>query len=47
MFCFRVCTSANTTYSAAQMCWHELDVMGCGFVMPGNYNFNGTLYVFI
>jgi len=41
-FCMRVCTSANTTYSAAAMCWHELDVMGCGFVMPGNYDFNGT-----
>ncbi|KNZ79040.1 hypothetical protein J132_04740 [Termitomyces sp. J132] len=41
-FCLRVCTSANSTYSAAQMCWHELDEMGCGFVMPGNYNFNGT-----
>jgi len=24
------------------MCWHELDEMGCQFVMPGNYNFNGT-----
>ncbi|GLB42719.1 putative carbohydrate-binding module family 13 protein [Lyophyllum shimeji] len=41
-FCLRVCTSANSTYSAAAMCWHELDEMGCGFVMPGNYNFNHT-----
>lgn len=41
-FCLRVCTNANSTYSAANMCWHELDLMGCGFVMPGNYNFNGT-----
>ncbi|KAG5638068.1 hypothetical protein H0H81_002036 [Sphagnurus paluster] len=41
-FCLRVCTSANSTYSAAAMCWHELDEMGCGFVMPGNYNYNGT-----
>ncbi|KAG6844370.1 hypothetical protein H0H87_007446 [Tephrocybe sp. NHM501043] len=41
-FCLRVCTSANSTYSAAAMCWHELDEMGCEFVMPGNYNFNGT-----
>lgn len=41
-FCLRVCTDANATYSAAAMCWHELDEMGCGFVMPGNYNFNGT-----
>ncbi|RDB21813.1 hypothetical protein Hypma_010825 [Hypsizygus marmoreus] len=41
-FCLRVCTTANSTYSAAAMCWHELDEMGCQFVMPGNYNFNGT-----
>jgi len=41
-FCLRVCTTANSTYSAAAMCWHELDEMGCGFVMPGNYNFNNT-----
>ncbi|KAG6819281.1 hypothetical protein H0H93_013456 [Arthromyces matolae] len=41
-FCLRVCTNANSTYSAAAMCWHELDEMGCEFVMPGNYNFNGT-----
>ncbi|KAG6852838.1 hypothetical protein C0991_008677 [Blastosporella zonata] len=41
-FCFRVCTAANSTYSAAAMCWHELDEMGCEYVMPGNYNFNGT-----
>lgn len=24
------------------MCEHELDVMGCEFVMPGNWQFNGT-----
>ena len=24
------------------MCWHELDEMGCQFVMPGNYDINGT-----
>ncbi|TFK60775.1 hypothetical protein BDN72DRAFT_828692 [Pluteus cervinus] len=41
-FCLRVCTNANSTYSAASMCWHELDEMGCEFVMPGNYNVNGT-----
>ncbi|KAF8196951.1 hypothetical protein BJ912DRAFT_1020896 [Pholiota molesta] len=39
-FCFRVCTNANSTYSAANMCWHELDEMGCSFVMPGNYDFS-------
>ena len=43
LFCIRVCTNANSTYSAAAMCWHELDEMGCEFVMPGNYQVNGTL----
>jgi len=42
MFCFRICTNANATFSAAEMCWHELDEMGCEFVMPAQYNFNGT-----
>ncbi|EAU83573.1 immunoreactive mannoprotein MP88 [Coprinopsis cinerea okayama7 len=42
-FCMRVCTNANSTYSAADMCWHELDEMGCEFVMPADYNVNGTL----
>lgn len=41
-FCFRICTNANETYSAAAMCEHKLDEMGCEFVMPGNYGFNGT-----
>ncbi|KAF7305335.1 hypothetical protein HMN09_00785400 [Mycena chlorophos] len=41
-FCIRACINANATYSAAEMCWHELDEMGCEFVMPGNYDFNGT-----
>jgi len=41
-FCLRVCTAGNSTYSPGAMCWHELDEMGCEFVMPGNYNFNGT-----
>ncbi|KAF8897989.1 hypothetical protein CPB85DRAFT_193516 [Mucidula mucida] len=40
--CFRICTNANATWDAALMCEHELDVMGCEFVMPGNYQFNGT-----
>ncbi|KAJ6456592.1 hypothetical protein C8R47DRAFT_186978 [Mycena vitilis] len=35
-------TNANSTYSAAYMCWHQLDVMGCEFVMPGTYNPPGT-----
>ncbi|KAJ7493569.1 hypothetical protein FB451DRAFT_1164463 [Mycena latifolia] len=41
-FCLRACTNANSTYSAAFMCWHELDVMGCEFVMPGTYHGSGT-----
>jgi hypothetical protein len=41
-FCIRACTHANGSYSAAAMCEHKLDVMGCNFVMPGNYNFNNT-----
>jgi len=41
-FCFRICTNANSTYSAEYMCWHELDEVGCQFVMPTNYNVNGT-----
>ncbi|KAF9027512.1 hypothetical protein BDZ89DRAFT_1134148 [Hymenopellis radicata] len=40
--CFRICTNANATWSAGVMCEHKLDEMGCNFVMPGNYNFNGT-----
>ncbi|KAF7333472.1 hypothetical protein MVEN_02363400 [Mycena venus] len=43
-FCLCACTNANSTYSAAFMCWHELDEMGCEFVMPGTYNPPGTLY---
>jgi len=41
-FCLRVCTNANSTYSAGAMCWHELDEMGCEWVMPGNYQINNT-----
>ncbi|KAF8918817.1 hypothetical protein CPB85DRAFT_1249171, partial [Mucidula mucida] len=40
--CFRICTNANDTWSAGVMCEHKLDEMGCNFVMPGNYDFNGT-----
>lgn len=36
-FCLRICINANATYSTALMCEHKLDVMGCQFVMPGNY----------
>ncbi|KAJ7187192.1 hypothetical protein C8R46DRAFT_1059132 [Mycena filopes] len=41
-FCVRACTNANSTYAAQFMCWHELDEMGCEFVMPGTYNPPGT-----
>ncbi|KAF7316545.1 hypothetical protein MIND_00173800 [Mycena indigotica] len=43
-FCLRICTNANTTYDPAHMCWHELDEMGCEFVMPGQYNFQGGVF---
>ncbi|KAJ7064657.1 hypothetical protein C8F01DRAFT_960902, partial [Mycena amicta] len=43
-FCLRACTNANSTYSAAHMCWHELDEMGCEFVMPGQYNYQGGIF---
>ncbi|KIK58594.1 hypothetical protein GYMLUDRAFT_227867 [Collybiopsis luxurians FD-317 M1] len=49
MFCFRACTWSNETYGAAAIVLltgfsptDELDEMGCQFVMPGNYDFNGT-----
>ncbi|KAJ7929779.1 hypothetical protein B0H13DRAFT_2538856 [Mycena leptocephala] len=41
-FCVRACTNANSTYAAEFMCWHELDEMGCEFVMPGTYSPPGT-----
>ncbi|KAJ7032364.1 hypothetical protein C8F04DRAFT_1107404 [Mycena alexandri] len=43
-FCMRACISANSTYSAAFMCWHELDEMGCEFVMPGTYYYQGGIF---
>ncbi|KAF7329153.1 hypothetical protein MKEN_00175900 [Mycena kentingensis (nom. inval.)] len=41
-FCIRACTWANSTFSAAAMCEHKLDVMGCEFVMPGTYHEPGV-----
>ncbi|KAK0557302.1 hypothetical protein OC846_000521 [Tilletia horrida] len=35
--CIRICTAAGSGVSAAKQCEHELDVMGCQFVMPGSY----------
>ncbi|WWC98631.1 hypothetical protein V866_005524 [Kwoniella sp. B9012] len=39
-FCLRICISENSTYSAAEMCQHTLDEMGCNWVMPGDYTDN-------
>ncbi|KAE8219371.1 hypothetical protein CF319_g6924 [Tilletia indica] len=36
--CFRVCIAAGSGISTGDECEHQLDVMGCNFVMPGNYN---------
>ncbi|TIA82014.1 hypothetical protein E3P98_01665 [Wallemia ichthyophaga] len=36
-FCLRICTAGNDTWDAATMCEHKLDEMGCGFIMPGDY----------
>ena len=38
--CFRICTAGSDQISTAEECEHELDVMGCQFVMPGNYGDN-------
>ncbi|WRT70621.1 uncharacterized protein IL334_007619 [Kwoniella shivajii] len=39
-FCLRICIAENSTYSAALMCQHTLDEMGCNWVMPGDYTDN-------
>ncbi|CDZ97408.1 hypothetical protein [Phaffia rhodozyma] len=40
-FCIRICTAENSTYSAAVMCEHTFDLMGCEWVMPGDYDQEG------
>ncbi|EPQ25639.1 uncharacterized protein PFL1_06776 [Pseudozyma flocculosa PF-1] len=35
--CFRICIAGSDQAPTADVCEHELDVMGCNFVMPGNY----------
>ncbi|KAJ9111669.1 hypothetical protein QFC19_001028 [Naganishia cerealis] len=40
-FCLRICTANNKDIDTALQCEHELDVMGCQWVMPGDYS-NGT-----
>lgn len=38
--CFRVCIAGSDAAPTAAECQHTLDVMGCNFVMPGNYDDN-------
>jgi len=38
--CFRVCIAAGSQISTGDECEHQLDVMGCNFVMPGDYTDN-------
>lgn len=38
-FCLRICTNEGQ-WSAGEMCAHELDLMGCQWVMPGDYSRN-------
>ncbi|PWY98705.1 hypothetical protein BCV70DRAFT_201499 [Testicularia cyperi] len=35
--CIRICIAGSDQAPTALECEHELDVMGCNFVMPGNY----------
>ncbi|KAN0062334.1 hypothetical protein ACQY0O_005216 [Thecaphora frezii] len=35
--CFRICIAGSDAAPTRLECQHELDVMGCNFVMPGNY----------
>ncbi|TXT11275.1 hypothetical protein VHUM_02026 [Vanrija humicola] len=38
-FCLRICTNEGQ-WTAGQMCEHQLDLMGCQWVMPGDYTDN-------
>ncbi|CCF50448.1 hypothetical protein NDA11_005037 [Ustilago hordei] len=38
--CFRVCIAGSEQAPTALECQHTLDVMGCNFIMPGNYDDN-------
>lgn len=40
-FCLRICIAENATYSAAIECEHTFDLMGCEWVMPGDYSETG------
>ncbi|KAJ9118166.1 hypothetical protein QFC22_004070 [Naganishia vaughanmartiniae] len=39
-YCLRICTANNEDVTTALQCEHELDVMGCQWVMPGDYTNN-------
>jgi len=39
-FCLRICIAQNSTYSAAIECQHTIDLLGCQWVMPGDYTDN-------
>lgn len=39
-YCLRICIAENSTYSASIQCQHQLDLMGCQWVMPGDYTDN-------
>ncbi|KIR57448.1 hypothetical protein I312_106390 [Cryptococcus bacillisporus CA1280] len=43
-FCLRICTAENANATAALQCEHELDIMGCAFVMAIEdfYNTNNS-----
>lgn len=38
-FCLRICIGEGD-FSASTMCQHTLDLMGCQWVMPGDYSDN-------
>ncbi|BEI87420.1 uncharacterized protein CcaverHIS019_0101380 [Cutaneotrichosporon cavernicola] len=39
-FCLRICIAEEGAYTAEQQCQHEIDLMGCEWVMPGDYTNN-------
>ncbi|GMK54432.1 hypothetical protein CspeluHIS016_0110180 [Cutaneotrichosporon spelunceum] len=40
MYCLRICIAEEGQYTAEQQCQHEIDLMGCQWVMPGDYTNN-------
>lgn len=41
MYCLRICIAEEGQFTTEQVCQHEIDLMGCQWVMPGDYT-NGT-----